>query len=167
MSKFSKGLIAGAAVLLVGASASAVSAGQDSIKKLGLSGWVSGANSAVDDVMTYPRSAERRGFKGGSIFQVTIDRDGDVLDSEIIATQGRAMLRSAARKVIRRADFPALPAEYKGDELTFTLKLDYKMPSSSIEAYHLQKESEVSVDRVRRNLLSAGRITIVTDDVAD
>lgn len=167
MTKFSKGFLGGLAAVAIGLSATAVSAGQDNASKAGLKGWLEGANQAVDEVMIYPLHAERRGYSGASTFRVTIDRSGEVINSELTQSRGRHILKSAAREVLLDVDFPELPAAYSGRSLTFSLQLSYLRPGSALESYNLKRQTDVSVDQVGSDRLSAGRITILSDNSAD
>lgn len=167
MTKFSKQILGGLAAVTLGLSATAVSAGQDSAGKLGLKSWLKGANQAVDEVMIYPLQAERRGYSGASTFRVTIGRDGEVINSELTQSKGRHILKSAAREVLKDADFPELPTAYRGRSLTFSLQLSYIQAGSALESYNLKRQTDVSVDQVGEDRLSAGRITILSDISAD
>ena len=91
--------------------------------------WLNGAGEAVDDVMYYPTFAIRRGDDGTATFEVTIDRNGNVKSFETTERTGHASLDSAARRVVSKADFPAIPANYIYDEMTFDLVLNYQVQS--------------------------------------
>lgn len=128
----------------------------------GLVSWINGANRAVDQVMVYPSFAEKRGISGRSVFNVTIDRNGDVIDSKLIASSGQPGLRSAARRVIQRADFPALPSGYNQKQLRFSVQLNYLTAGSQMEARALKRATEVRGAPVDSNTLVAGKITILS-----
>ncbi len=129
----------------------------------GLQSWIDGADRAVDDVMVYPSFAAKRGNSGRSIFAVTINRNGDVIDSELVETDGSHSLRSAAQRVVKRADFPALPASYVGRELKFSLRLNYAIAGSAMEARALKRGTKVSGEQVAYGKPYASRVTILSD----
>jgi len=91
----------------------------------GLKSWAAAANQSVDDVMQYPRMTIRGSGNGAARFNVTINRSGEVVTSDQVQRINSSILNSAAKKVLRQADFPALPTSYKGDSMTFVLQLNY------------------------------------------
>lgn len=140
------------------ATAGSVSAGEDN----GLKAWTNSANKAVDEVMVYPTIAFKRGLSGRSAFEVTIDRNGDVVDSQIMMSAGDNMLRSAAKRVLRKTDFPALPASYRGEELRFSLRLNYAIAGSASEARALKRGTKVRSEEISSGTPVASRITILS-----
>ena len=133
-------------------------AGQDN----GLYGWAKNADAAVDEVMVYPAFAARRGWSGRSVFTVTVDRNGDVIDSELVSNSGKRSLRTAARKVLARTEFPALPANYRGKELRFRLRLNYFIAGNQAHARALMRSARVRSEEVSHGMSTAGRITILS-----
>lgn len=127
-----------------------------------LQSWAKQADQSVDDVMHYPSFAAKRGESGQSVFSVTVDRDGNVIESTLQSSYGDASLRSAARRVVKRADFPALPANYEEDALTFSLQLSYHSVGSAAEARALARETEVRSESLSSGTPVAGRITLLT-----
>lgn len=115
---------AAAAALIAGLGLGAASAGD---KAESLNEWAELASKQVDKVMTYPSGAYRRGQAGLASFRVKVDRDGNVLDSQMLAKPRGAMIRNAAKSVIRRVDLPDLPAGYAGDTLTLRVDLQYDL----------------------------------------
>lgn len=128
----------------------------------GLNAWTEGANSAIDDVMSFPAIAAQRGLSGRSVFTVTVDRDGDVVDSKLVSNSGARMLKSAARRVLKNAEFPALPRDYEGEELHFSLRLNYITTSNPLEVRALQRGTRVSSEEVSSGTPVASRITILS-----
>lgn len=90
--------------------------------------WIKGASKAVDDVMKYPRLALRYGETGSGVYRVTIDKSGTVKGFETLEAAAHYSLQNAAKKVIRKADFPQIPASFGGDEMTFQVVLNYLSP---------------------------------------
>lgn len=149
------GTVAAMAVLSAGGAAQA---GEDN----GLGAWVESANEAVDKVMHYPRAARKYGYSGRSTFSVTINRDGDVVESDLLDSTGRIVLRAAAKDVLRKADFPALPSGYDGEELRFALKLNYQIAGTADEMRALQNNARVRSEKISAGTPVAGRITILS-----
>lgn len=150
------------ALSLIGALAATSAASADEDR--GLGNWKRAADEAVDDVMKYPLLASSRGLSGRSVFTVTIDRDGDVVESNLVENAGSGILKSAARRVLRNAEFPALPASYDGEELKFSLRLNYIIASNPVEARRLQREGQVRGEEIRSGTPIASRITILASD---
>ncbi len=128
----------------------------------GLHSWAQEADKSVDDVMVYPSFAVKRGLSGRSNFRVTVDRSGEVIDSDLTDWSGDPMLKAAARRVLKRAEFPALPTSFDDESLTFSLRLNYLIAGSPIEARALMRETEVRGETVSRGTPVAGRITILS-----
>lgn len=149
-----------AAVALVGGLAFTGAAQAD--QYAGLGGWAQQADRSVDKVMVYPSFAAKRGLSGRTTFRVTVDRSGEVIESDLTDFSGDRMLKSAARRVLERADFPALPASYDDESLTFSLRLNYLIASSAAEERALLRETEVRGESVSRGTPIASRITILT-----
>ncbi len=152
-----KAAAASLGVLIACGFTAAVSAGDDT----GLHGWAKSADASVDKVMHFPSFAVKRGKSGRSVFHVTVDRDGNVIDSDLVENTGDAALRAAARRVVKRANFPALPAGFDDDRLRFSLRLNYIIAGSPMEARALMRETEVRSEAIGRGTPVAGRITIL------
>lgn len=115
-------------------------AGQDD----GLHAWAKSAGVAVDKVMVYPTMAIKRGEEGVTRIRVTVDRDGNIVASEKMLKAESWHINAAANKVLTRVDFPALPANYRGQELNFALQLNYAIAGSAAEARQLEREASVT-----------------------
>lgn len=116
-----------------------------------LDGWAAKAGTAVDKVMTYPSTRTRGSGNGTAIFRVTVDQEGDVIASEQISRRLGAVLNAAARKVVRKADFPALPSSLDGDSLTFELQLSYGAGGPSLREADLLRPGRVTGSEVAQN----------------
>ncbi len=143
---------------VVGAFAASFVASADQDR--GLEGWTKTANAAVDDVMTYPAIAARRGHSGRSNFRVTVDRAGDIIASDLVESYGKYSLKSAAQRVLKNVDFPAIPADYDGESLTFSLQLNYIVAGSAQQARALERATEVRGEAVP--YASSGSIRILS-----
>lgn len=127
-----------------------------------LRSWVKQADESVDDVMRYPSFAAKRGYSGRSVFHVTVDREGNVLKSELVDSAGDISLRSAASRVVQRAEFPALPASYDEDQLRFSLRLNYIIAGSPATARALMRDAEVRSEEISSGTPVASRISILS-----
>ena len=126
----------------------------------GLYAWAKAADQSVDEVMVYPAIALRRSQSGRSVFQVTVDRSGEVIDASLVENFGAPMLKSAARRVLGKAEFPALPANYRGEQLTFSLRLNYQIVGSEMEARALRRGARVTGEPVSSGRIASGAISI-------
>ena len=127
--------------------AAPANAGQDD----GLNAWAKSAGVAVDKVMVYPTLALKRGEEGMTRVRVTVDRDGNVVASEKMMKADSWHINAAAKRVLQRADFPALPAAYRGQELSFALQLNYAIAGSAQEAAALERQASVTSREIASN----------------
>ncbi|WP_417450201.1 energy transducer TonB [Kordiimonas sp.] len=116
------------------------SAGQDD----GLRAWAKSAGVSVDDVMVYPAIALRRGEEGFTSIRVTVNRDGDVVATENVMRADRASINAAAKRLLKKVDFPALPADYRAEKLSFALSLNYAIANSASDEVKLKRQGLVS-----------------------
>ncbi|WP_286828477.1 MULTISPECIES: TonB family protein [Kordiimonas] len=137
----------GAAALSVMLLGGAAQAGHNG----GLDAWAESAGSSIDKVMKYPAFAARKGDQGYASFRVTVNRAGDVIASDLLQRTDSALLNSAAMRVVAKADFPALPAEFDGEKLTFSLQLNYALAGSAMEQRNLMREGRVTGSEVASN----------------
>ncbi len=142
-SKISKSI---AALTLV--AGMAISAGASANPaKTGLRAWAADAGAAVDDVMVYPAFIRGSG-NGTAVFKVTVDSNGDVVKSKQVGRLSNRILNLAARRVIKEADFPAIPDSSDRETLTFELQLSYMVGTPSAR---YQRPSSVSSEQIAKN----------------
>lgn len=134
--------IAIGAALMACLAAPAAMAGGD--KDTPLMSWAKEASAAIDDVMVYPAHLARRGKEGQITFRVTIDDEGEVVSMARTAITGARALNSAAKRVIERADWPALTADMDRDTLTFAVQLNYETVSSMKEYNRFMRQPRVT-----------------------
>nr|WP_250901628.1 MULTISPECIES: energy transducer TonB [unclassified Dyella] len=72
--------------------------------------------------LNYPDAARRQKLHGDVLLTVTLDRDGKVMDIEVISSSGQDLLDKAAERIVRlAAPFPPLPqGGERVDELHIT-----------------------------------------------
>lgn len=115
--------------------------------------WVQEAGSAINEVMSYPTAARNHGKTGTASYKVTIDREGNVVSSYASSSTGVKALDDASERALENADFPAIPASFSGNELTFSLELSYQQRQSKARQDYLDANSKGSVTGTRIALL--------------
>jgi len=78
--------------------------------------------------LKYPQRAWDRGREGNVRLRVTIDRDGNLEDTEILDAAQYKSLNKEAQKAVKRAQpYPAVPDEISGDTYSFTFRVAFKI----------------------------------------
>lgn len=150
-----KGLLA--AALMTSATVAGTTAATAGDDALTLANWSAKASEVVFNEMDYPRLAYKNNQEGAVRYRVTVNRAGDVVSAEAVELPRGVFLRTAARRLVEKADFPALPAAYAKDELTFALALNYSIASSASEYRALQKEfGAVSGQQIAQSASTGG-----------
>lgn len=76
----------------------------------------------------YPRRAQRLRQEGTAQLRVEMDREGRVLNYEIVRSAGQQALDQAVEEMIRRADpLPPLPPEIGGERYSFTVPVIFSL----------------------------------------
>lgn len=129
--------------------------------KQDLRAWAQDAGKEITSAMSYPKIAMRSGITGTTTHIVTINKDGEVIGYERGDGRSKAVLNSASRRALKRVDFPALPASFDHDNLTFRLALDYK------EYVDPTRQAFIDAKNRRKGSVTGSRIAIlsVSDDV--
>ncbi|UTW54197.1 TonB family protein [Kordiimonas sp. SCSIO 12610] len=136
---------------LAAISAAAFSASASADADNNLQAWAKSAGNSIDKVMTYPSFAVRAGDEGSARYQITIDRDGNVVKSKRTQKTSSRFLNSASRSVVRKADFPAIPEGYEGETMTFAVQLNYHIADNYFEYKSLQRQGTVTGSDVAQN----------------
>ena len=118
--------------------------------------WAKEAGVAINEAMTYPRAAVFLNREGAASYTVTINRSGDVVNYHTANSSGTKSLDRASERALNKADFPAIPASYSGDELTFSLVMEYREASSPARRSYLnaKQRKEGSVTGTQIAILS-------------
>ncbi|GHF29592.1 hypothetical protein GCM10017044_26080 [Kordiimonas sediminis] len=137
--------------------AAAVVAGFSGIAHAGSDGgdlnhWAQKAGKHLTAEMKYPALAVRKNAEGSPLFQVTVSRNGDIEAIKPVRMASSPMINSTARKSLKKVDFPALPADYDGEKLTFSVQMNYAIAGSAQEERILRREGRVT----SRQLANAG-----------
>ncbi|MCJ9430307.1 TonB family protein [Kordiimonas marina] len=117
----------------------------------GLTGWAKDAGKSIDRVMSYPAMAVQHNNEGTARFRVTVDRTGKLLAVSQTVRMDSPTLNGAAKRVINRAKFPALPASYGKDKMTFAVRLQYAIVASQEEALALKRQGHVTGEALASN----------------
>lgn len=79
----------------------------------------------------YPKKSREKGHEGSLLIKVTIDRNGKVLNKELVdKTKYDALNKEALKAVDRASPYPPVPSQIKGEEITFTFRLTFSMQSA-------------------------------------
>lgn len=141
-----KSLVLGA--MAIGLTSTAMAGGADHAPA-DLNSWAQEANEQVDKVMYYPTAARGRTAEGSADYRITIDADGDILNTVVLDTPRNSVIRRAAKRVVSKMDLPDLPEGY--DELTFRLYLTYDVVSSAAEEAALKRKQRVTTRQIADN----------------
>ena len=78
--------------------------------------------------LRYPRTAMQREQTGSVSLSVTLDRNGEVQDVNIVREARYSALNIEARKAVKRANpFPGIPKNIEGNEYIFTLPVTFAL----------------------------------------
>jgi protein TonB len=93
--------------------------------------WESQLLDRLARLKRYPFAARRDGQQDIVMVRFVIDREGQVLSSDIIKSQGFVLLDREARALIRRASpLPAPPAEVLGDQIAMVAPIQFVLAAS-------------------------------------
>ncbi|MCV3263989.1 energy transducer TonB [Vibrio harveyi] len=88
--------------------------------------WQQALHAHLEREKRYPRQARRLKKKGMPVIRFTMDREGNVLDVELVKSSGTASLDKEAIELVGRAQ-PLVkpPSSVKGARLTLTLPINF------------------------------------------
>jgi len=79
----------------------------------------------------YPKRALEKEQEGQVIYQVTIDRSGNVVGLNLAQSSSYSLLDRSAEKSIDRAEpFPVIPSKIQGKQFTFDMPINFKLPKN-------------------------------------
>lgn len=91
--------------------------------------YVSDAIKKIRSKTRYPQRALDRGQAGNVRIAIVIDRDGNILGTNILETSKFELLNKEALEAIKRAaPFPELPAEMPGARFEFSVPMRWTLP---------------------------------------
>jgi periplasmic protein TonB len=76
---------------------------------------------------TYPDEAWQRGDEGRAAVRFTVDREGRVLDCQLLSGTGSAILDAAVGRLLRGARLPPFPVGMEQERITITLQIRYAL----------------------------------------
>lgn len=91
--------------------------------------YVSDAIKKIRSKTKYPQRALDRGQAGNIRVAIVIDREGNVLDTDVLESSKFELLNKEALEAIKRsAPFPTLPTEIAGARFEFTVPMRWTLP---------------------------------------
>jgi protein TonB len=78
----------------------------------------------------YPQSAQMAHETGGPIVSFVF-LDGAVSDVTLVQSSGYPLLDQAAMQAVRIAQYPAEPADFRGQPHTVTVEVDFRLAASN------------------------------------
>lgn len=91
--------------------------------------YVSDAIKLIRSKTKYPQRALDRGQAGSVRVALVIDRQGNVLSTDLLETSKFDLLNKEALEAIKRSSpFPALPADIAGSRFEFTIPMRWSLP---------------------------------------
>jgi protein TonB len=96
--------------------------------------WQMRVIDRLQPFMKWPDDAPIHVESASPLVQVTIDRQGRVLNARIVKSCGFSSFDIAARRIFKRAGtLPAPPPELTGDPLSFTMAVTFTQKGSSAQ----------------------------------
>jgi len=89
--------------------------------------WMAEVGAWLRANLTYPNMARRLGQEGTVVLQVTIDREGHVLDAVLAQGSGFGTLDQAAMALVTGARLPPFPPGMKLDRQSVKLPIHYRL----------------------------------------
>ena len=90
-------------------------------------GWQSALGAWLQANKTYPEDARRRGEEGRAAVRFTVNRDGRIIDFQLLSGTGSAILDAAVERLLRGARVPPFPAGMDQEQVTVTLQIRYAL----------------------------------------
>ena len=98
-----------------------------------LNEWVSQAGVAISAKMHFPSKEITRRHIGTNSYEVTIDRQGEIVHYITTAQSERQAFDKASDRALKYVHFPELPAGYSPEQLRFSLNMYYYNTEKDIE----------------------------------
>ena len=90
-------------------------------------GWQSALGAWLQANKTYPDEARRRGEEGRAAVRFTVNRDGRIIDFQLLSRTGSTVLDAAVERLLRGARVPPFPAGMDQEQVTVTLQIRYTL----------------------------------------
>ncbi len=98
-----------------------------------LNEWLNQAVEIVEDKMTYPEAEAFFGVIDSNRFELTVNRQGDILEFTQRNNANYKSFDIASNKTMSHIDLPDLPESYQGEILSFVLVMNYVMDEDDAE----------------------------------
>jgi protein TonB len=86
--------------------------------------YLNAARDRIEQHRTYPAVARPLELKGTAVFQIVLDRAGNLRTLYLVQSSGTSVLDSAAEGMVRTAaPFPPLPSDYPGGSVAITVSI--------------------------------------------
>jgi protein TonB len=89
--------------------------------------WQNAIGAWLQAHKTYPEEARRRGDQGRATVRFTADRDGRVLELQVLSGTGSAILDEAIERLLRGARLPPFPPGMDQPQVTVSLQIRYML----------------------------------------
>jgi len=128
------------ASVAVAAKASSTATNQSGTKPAGthsdaVETWQTSVIARLEPFMKWPSDAPIHVHSASPLVQVTIDRQGRVLNARVVKSCGFSSFDIAGRRIFKRAGtLPAPPPELTGDPLSFTMAVTFTQKDSSAQS---------------------------------
>jgi protein TonB len=87
--------------------------------------YIAAVIAEIEKNKFYPPIARRMGIEGLVKVTITLSRSGKLKNVKVSSSSGSKLLDRAAVKLIKKCHFPPLPSEYKGQEFTIEIPINY------------------------------------------
>jgi len=89
--------------------------------------YIAAVIAEIEKNKFYPPIARRMGIEGLVKVTITLSRSGKLKNVKVSSSSGSKLLDRAAVKLIKKCHFPPLPSEYKGQEFTIEIPINYAL----------------------------------------
>lgn len=92
-----------------------------------MAGWRGALAAWLQSHKGYPEMAREKGDQGRVLVRFTVERDGRVLNVELVQSSGSDILDNAAEILLRSARLPPFPAAMPQNQISVTLPIHYAL----------------------------------------
>lgn len=123
-----------------------------------LNAWAVKASALVSRNMKEPRFSLTQSAEGVAHLRVTIDEDGEILNSSLTKSSGSNSIDRAAKYTLKNIEnFPAIPMSQNASSLTFGVRLVYADSEASLAKFNRGLATNVRSEEV---IASAGGVDV-------
>lgn len=95
-----------------------------------MASYLQGVHGALQSALRYPAAARSRQQQGQATLDITLSREGLLLEHRLHASSGSANLDDASLRAARRAQFAPAPPDLEGESFRFRVPLRFHLDSS-------------------------------------